>query len=648
MRSRAIRVRLTAILLCGLTLGALGLLEPLLRFWRQYHLLGIPGGTLVLYYLAAGLAVAAAAGVPVTLGLALRPVQWMPLAMAAYYASATAALAGVIVLAPIVRWELLDFRFHLSYAVILPLLALIAGFLVYKATPRILLPLFGWLFGRPSGRFARLRTALLLLLVGLLIPVALVKDARSRYADAGRPARPDLATRPSDDPVQNVLLITIDALRPDHLQGYGYARPTSPNIDSLAAEGTLFTHAFAQANCTELSFGAIYTSLYPFAHGVQRRAGLASRLPAATETIAELMRDAGLRTFCLAPNPYLKREWGLTQGFDRVEEFHYGYRSLLAVRVLREAGLVRMPEMIAHLDVPRARVVVDRAVRLLAETRGQPFFMHVHFMDVHHPYIPPAPYQEMFRTPGATSISAAQFWRRGWPIFSMLPSEEELLPPRDLARLIDLYDGAIRYTDDEIGRLLRELQRLGLARQTMVVLTADHGDEFLEHGDIFHKSPFLYDEVIRVPLIVSRPGATGGARSDALVRHIDLLPTLADWMGLPRVAQAQGSSLRPLLSGEGEWDDPAVFSQTYDVIALRTRAHKLMYDLRHDRSYCFDLIADPEERTNLQGQGEACGELEPLLADFLRQIALPRSGHAPVEIDARTRRTLESIGYVDF
>lgn len=648
MKARAIRVRLVAILLSGLALGTLGLIEPLLRFWGHFHLLGLPATTLIGYYLAAGLAIAVAAGIPVTLGLAFRPVQWMPLAIGAWYASATVALAAAIVLSPVVRWELLGFRLGLSYTLIFPVLVVLAAALVYKATPRILLPLFSWVFGRPSGRFARLRTALILGLIGLLIPAALLKDAQSRYRDSGRAPRGELSTRPNEEPLQNVLLITIDALRADHLGCYGYGRPTTPRLDALAGEGLLFTDAFAQANCTELSFGSIYTSLYPSGHGVQRRAGAASRLPEATETIAEQMRDAGLRTIGLMPNPYLKREWGLAQGFDELEEFHYGYRVLLAVKVLREVGLVRLPDVIAHLDVPRASTVVDEALRRLEDLDGRPFFLHLHLMDVHHPYIPPAPYTEMFRTPGASAIDAVQLWRRSWSLFDMLPANPELLSPSELARIIDLYDGSIRYVDDQIGRLLDGLEASGLSGRTLVVVTADHGDEFLEHGDIFHKSPYLYDELIHIPLILRMPGGPRGERREALVRHIDLLPTLVDLFRLPRLAQAQGESLRPLLTGEGEWVDPPVFSQTYDAISVRTRTLKLIYDLRRDLSFCFDLESDPGERTNLAGEGSPCAALEALLTEFIKRMAMPPGGQEPIEIDARTRDIMRSIGYVDF
>jgi arylsulfatase A-like enzyme len=648
MRLRSVRVRLWAVLLSGLVLGALGLFEPLIGFWGNFHLLGVRGTTLILYYLGIGLAIAIAAAIPVTLGLARRPLQWLPVAVTAYYATATAALATAIVLAPVVRWEFAGFHVNLSYAIIFPVLLAAAAFLTYKSVPRLFHPLFGRWIGQPSGRIAGPKLAILLVLVGLLIPITLWKDAQSRFPASGRPPRAELATRPNSDAIQNVLLITVDALRADHLQCYGYARATSPNIDRLAAQGALFTQAYAQGNCTELSMASIFTSLYPSLHGVQRRAGAASRLPDAIETLPEQMREAGLTTYGLLANPYLKREWGLTQGFDQVEEFHYGYRGLLPVKILSELGLLKLPELIAHLDMPRARVVIDEAIRICTASRGRPFFLHLHLMDAHHPYVPPAEYQDDFPTPGASATGPAQLWRRGWPIFEMLPSQQSLLQESDLKRIIDLYDGSIRYVDDEIGRLLGTLDRLGLAANTLVVLTADHGDEFLEHGDIFHKSKYLYDELIHVPLVVRVPGESAGRRFDTLVRHIDIFPTLVDYLGLPRYAGAEGRSLRPLLTGAGEWTELPVFSQSYECVAVRTATHKLMYDLRQEESLCFDLGADPGEHQNVYDTNAACAALDPVLMEFLKHISLPPSGQPPIEIDTRTRRALESIGYIDF
>jgi len=647
MRPRAIQVRLAAVLLSGLALGALGLLEPLIGFWEHFHLLGAPWPTLLLFYLGSGLAIAIAAGSAVSIALAFRSAQWMPVAIAAYYATATAALAAAIFLTPVVHRELVSFNVPVSKLIIFPVLLVLGAAFTYKGTRRIVMPLFTALFGYPSGRIALLRLTMWLLLIGLLIPVTIAKDLRSRYRGSGRPPRPALATRPSHDPVQNVLLITIDDLRADHLGSHGYARPTSPRIDALAREGYDFTRCFAQANCTELSFGSIFTSLYPSTHAVRRTGGVASRLPARIETLAERMRDAGLSTHALMTNPFLKREWGLTQGFDTVCEYHFGYLDLMPVRLLRQFGLALSPERIGYLQIPRASVVVDDAIARIEEERHTPFFLHVHLMDTHPPYIPPATYEERYRTASAARVPARRLWRNTWPVIEMLPSERELLPPSERQRMIDLYDAAIRYVDDQVGRLLDALDAAGLAERTLVLLTSDHGDEFLEHGDIFHKSPFLYDELIHVPLIVRVPERQG-ERVTELVRHIDLAPTLLELFGQPPIEAAQGTSLLPLLGGDrAAWTAQAAYSQSYEFIAVRTPERKLMYDLARDRTFCFDLRTDPRELHNVYGTDAGCDSLDEALMEFLKRVSVPADTRPKIPIDSQTREVLGTLGYID-
>ena len=417
-------------------------------------------------------------------------------------------------------------------------------------------------------------------------------------------------------------------------------------MDAFLQKGVVFDHCFAQGNRTELSFGSIFTSLYPYTHGVRRVRSRANPLVEEIDTLAENMRDAGLHTEGLLTNPFLKRECGLTQGFDRVEEFHYGYLELRPLRALMKLGLFSTPDLIPQTEVPRGSVVADRTIERLRRQQGRPFFLFVHFMDVHHPYEPPAPYESMFTSPEASQVQARQLWKRNWSVFKMLPSEQPLLSTGDLLRIVDLYDGAIRYVDDQIRRILDELDRQGLAGNTLVIITSDHGDEFLDHGDIFHKSPFLYDELIHVPLLVRYPGDSGGRRESAIVRHIDIMPTLLALFGLPVDGAAQGRSLLPLLGGTGVWKPVPAFSQSYEFISVRTPERKLMYDLAHDKGYCFDLTGDPGERTNVYGDEAACGTLESDLIGFLKRTVAHPADANPHEIDPRTRRILGSLGYL--
>ncbi|MBP6875055.1 MAG: sulfatase-like hydrolase/transferase [Candidatus Eisenbacteria bacterium] len=646
MSSRGLKWRLLAVLFTGLVLGCLGLLEPLTLFWSYFHLVGLSWPVLLALYLGAGLLLAAVAALGVS--LIARAAQALPITVASYYTTATAGLAAAIVLTPTVRDELKSFAIRLPSLLIFLVFLAVAVIIIAKVTPKFFVPLLRKLIGHPNGSISATRLGVPLVLILLIIPLTILKGEQSAFRGFGREPRAGLATRPNSAPVQNVLFLAVNSLRADHLGAYGYARPTSPALDKFANEAVLYEKCFAQGNCTELSFGSLFTSLYPSTHGVRRYRNRANPLAMEIETLPERMRDAGLETVGLMTNPFLKREWGLAQGFDRLDEFQYGYLELLPWRALKRLGIFSPPEFIPMTPVPRGREVADQAIRELRKLRAKPFFLFVHFMDTHHPYIPPDSFVKMFTSPGASQTQPIELWKKRWSTFKMLPSESPLLPPGDLARIVDFYDGSIRYTDEQIGRILTELSRLGLDRNTLVIVTGDHGDEFLDHGNIFHQTPYLYDELIHVPLMIRYPGVAP-RREAAIVRHIDLFPTLLQAMDLPEEAGARGVSiLASLQSGEQPANPPIAFSQSYEFVSVRTPERKLMYDLPRDGGYCFDLVQDPKETANRYGDGAAgCDTLEAAMIDFLKKtITTPESGE-PHAIDPRTRRILGSLGYVD-
>ncbi len=646
MSSRGLKWRLLAVLFTGLVLGCLGLLEPLTLFWNYFHLVGLSWPVLLALYLGAGLLLAAVAALSVS--LIARAAQALPITVASYYTTATACLAAAIVLTPTVRDELKSFAIRLPSLLIFLVFLAVAVIIIVKVTPKFIVPLLRKLIGHPNGSISATRLGVPLALILLIIPLTILKGEQSAFRGFGREARAGLATRPNSAPVQNVLFLAVNSLRADHLGAYGYARPTSPALDKFANEAVLYEKCFAQGNCTELSFGSIFTSLYPSTHGVRRYRNRANPLAMEIETLPERMRDAGLETVGLMTNPFLKREWGLAQGFDRLDEFQYGYLELLPWRALKRLGIFSPPEFIPMTPVPRGREVADQAIRELRKLRAKPFFLFVHFMDTHHPYIPPDSFVKMFTSSGASQMQPIELWKKRWSTFKMLPSESPLLPSGELARIVDFYDGSIRYTDEQIGRVLAELSRLGLDRNTLVIVTGDHGDEFLDHGNIFHQTPYLYDELIHVPLMIRYPGVAP-RREAGIVRHIDLFPTLLQAMDLPEEAGARGVSiLASLQSGEQPANPPIAFSQSYEFVSVRTPERKLMYDLPRDGGYCFDLIQDPKETANRYGDGAAgCDTLEAAMIDFLKKtITTPESGE-PHAIDPRTRRILGSLGYVD-
>jgi arylsulfatase A-like enzyme len=351
----------------------------------------------------------------------------------------------------------------------------------------------------------------------------------ARTDETGDPARP-----------QGVILIWADTLRRDHLPFYGYARPTTPAVARMAAEGAVFDDCVAQASWTKASGPSILTGLYPTSHGVR---SFSDVLPGSATTIAEAYRQAGYATLGLTSIQFVGKFSNLHQGFEELHE--------QGSFVERQAGIMKT-----------ARSAVDRLLPWLGSHRDAPFFVLLHVADPHSPHKPYPPYDTLFADPRGREehareleavrpfIANANLRRFG------MPSREELLrakidPDRYVAYEKDWYDGSIRAMDAEIGRLRERLVELGLDRRTLIAFLADHGEEFLEHGRTFHTQR-VYGELTNVPLVLWWPGGVpAGKRVGETVELIDVMPTLLELSGLPAPAGIQGASLASLLGGNG-------------------------------------------------------------------------------------------------
>lgn len=638
MKGHGIGSSFLMMILSGLVVGAIGLIEPLVRFWSEFHLIGMPWNRLLALYLGIGLVCGLAAGLPLHVILSLRSMERRSVVIASYHVMGALSLGAVLFAAPFIRHELLGLLFPVSYWVIYPALGILAALATLKLTPHFMRPILSGLMGTPGGRISSFHLIAVLLVVGMTIPLSGIRAHRQRYQGSGRPARAEFRTRPGEQAIQNLLFITVDAVRADHLTCFGYERQTSPNIDSLATNSILFEHCFAQGSQPELALGSLFTSLYPSMHSVRHSNNRASTLPPEIDTMSECLRDAGLLTSGLLNNPYLKREWGLAEGFDRINEFHFGYLDLIPTRYLLRLGLIEEPARVPLVPNPRAQLVVDEALRELETLQDEPFFLYVHLMDAQAPFIPPMPFQTLFHSARASSRSAEKLWNEGWVLFKQLPSDEEVISPARLGQFVDLYDGSIRYMDREIGRLLGALRDLGLDKKTMIVLTSPHGTEFLEHGHVLQRNRRPYDELLHVPLIVHLPDGVRGERIPEMVRQIDLLPTIEELFDLPVSRQAQGRSLVSLMNGAFDGPPQRAYSQSYEFLSVRTGTHKLMYDLAAGEAYCFGLTGDPDESVNCyEHEGATADSLMEGLMDFLRLISVPPEGQAAPRIDLRTR-----------
>jgi arylsulfatase len=348
---------------------------------------------------------------------------------------------------------------------------------------------------------------------------------------------------------QIVILVQGDTLRKDHLDMYGYARPTAPTLRRLAEQGALFDNALTQTSWTKAAVPSVMTSLYPTTHGVHQ---IPDRLPASATTIAEVFRQAGYATVSFASAGFSGAFTNLHQGFEELHEVE---------STVGRAGP-------AGGTSKTAREYVDRLSDWLDHHRDVPAFVYLHFMDPHSPYEPYPPYNTRWADPKWRDeylrelevlkkfIEAPFMADRG------MPTRQELIkagldPEVFIQFSKDWYDGSIRGMDAELARVVERLQELGLQDRSVIAFYADHGEEFHEHGRMWHGQS-VYGEMIRVPLVLWGPGRVPkGVKVEEAVELIDVMPTLLEYAGLPVPAAAQGQSLRPLLSTNGRGGEVA-------------------------------------------------------------------------------------------
>lgn len=426
----------------------------------------------------------------------------------------------------------------------------------------------------------------------------------------------------------NVVLISIDTLRPDHLGCYGYGRDTSPTIDRLAGAGVRFDQAFSTSGWTLPAHASMFTGLLPDRHGASRF-GHETPLTRDHRTVAERFREAGYETAAFTGGVFVSLDLGLDQGFT----------------LFADPGFLPSQQ-------PRFADVAASAQRWLEGPGAGPFFLFLHTYEVHMPYDPPPPFDRAFDGaadgPFADGITTAQTVALG--------RSREQVPRRDLRQLRALYDGGIRHMDAALGDFLAFLDARGLRDNTCVVVTSDHGEEFQEHGNLFHHHGKLYDEIVRVPLILHCPSRLpAGVAVDAPVSLVDILPTLLDLAGLPALAGLDGRSVLPAVAGPG-WPQRPIVSETDGSAAGRLGATRTVRrgELKlitstmsgTPREQLFDLAADPGEQIDLHAaRPDAVAALDAELAAALVRQTVSRP--QPRAADAATRERMRALGYVE-
>ncbi len=436
----------------------------------------------------------------------------------------------------------------------------------------------------------------------------------------------------------SIVLVSIDSLRADALGSYGSARDTSPFLDELAARGVRFAKAFSTTSWTLPAHAALFTGLWDSTHGLVDNG---ERLADAHLTLAELLRERGYATAGFYGGPYLHPTFGLAQGFEY-------WTSCMAstetddARARRAAGSARS---VAHADVtgPRTRAAVAR----WAEEARRPFFLFVHLWDVHYDYLPPPEYPRRFDPGYEGPVDGRDV---------MGPLVRADMPARDRAHLRALYDAEVRFTDDVLRGICGDLEARGLLANAVLIVTADHGEEFFEHRGKGHQRT-LYDEVVRVPLIVAGPGVVAGRVVEEQVRLIDVMPTIAGLAGSPprEPLAVQGRDLGPFLRGEDGGSADALLELLVDARCLRglrrAQGTKILYDGATGAGELYDLASDPGElralRPGAPGWEPALEALRASTAraERFRELLGARApGAARVPEDVLRR--LRELGYV--
>jgi len=406
---------------------------------------------------------------------------------------------------------------------------------------------------------------------------------------------PACRQKPAPEPLRNVLLITIDTLRADHLGCYGYSRAATPNIDHWSEKGTLFTNSTASVPLTLPSHSTIMTGQYPVAHGVRDNGGF--YLEDKWQTLAETLHGAGFRTGGFVSAFVLDRRWGIAQGFDEYfDHFELSKFKLVSLDSVQRRGDETLAQALSWID----------------RNKSSRFFAWVHFYDPHTPYDPPEPFRSEFR-----------------------------------GSAISLYDGEIAFADNLVGRIHDYLEKNNLLSTTLVVLTSDHGESLGEHEESGHGF-FIYDATMHVPLMIWNPGEEPRKIREQ-VRSVDLFPTICEAAGVPVGQPGPGVSLLPLVRGDSLAKKLTAYSESYypkfhygwsELKSLRTPEYK--YVEAPEREF-YRLSQDSGEKQNLYDSRR--DRATPFESELTRLVSAEVPA-VPQAMDNDSLEKLQALGYI--
>jgi len=425
-----------------------------------------------------------------------------------------------------------------------------------------------------------------------------------------------------------VLFIAVDTLRADHLSCYGYKFKTSPNLDKLAEEGTIFLNAIANGIPTTPGFTTMFTGLHSVTHGIVSH-GSDATLDNSIALLPEILRDNGFRT-CAVDNLFNIRPY-----FARGYEYYINSKS-------------------KNTHYIGAEEINLEAIKWLKEHYEEDFFLFLHYWDCHTPYLPPVEYRNMFYEgkdpfdPENHSMDPAKD-QITYPFFKKW-HYDLLGNPTDANYIIAHYDGAIRYVDSAVGEILEMLKQLGIYDDVFIILTADHGENMTEHNFFFDHQG-LYEPTIHIPLLIKIGDKFSPCRINGLVQHMDIVPTILDILEVKTNIELDGQSLLPLIRGEvGKLYDEVISTEcTWRAgTSIRTEKWKLVKTIDQGLYFTpskelFNLESDPAEETNLYEEEDVRDELELRLTRWFEK----ELGNKPNPIRVQSAQGLPARKWVE-
>lgn len=423
----------------------------------------------------------------------------------------------------------------------------------------------------------------------------------------------------------NIVFIVLDTVRADHLSSYGYARPTTPNIDRLARQGVLFENAIAPSSWTLPSHASMFTGLLPHQHG----ANTYSPLDARPKTIAEILQASGYETANFFANGFGVRAWGLDQGFEVQDDLRYFLPHNIGSTLVGRAIVQPLWMTISRPDSyfrRRAPGINTHVLRWFHRRSDRPFFLFINYLDAHDPHVAPEPFDTRFGEISPDVVRRVSFGN-GAPIDPPLSAEAH-------ASMINGYDNCLSFLDDQLGKLLAELSASPEWKNTIVIVTSDHGEAFGEHGLYLHNRSLYFREALHVPLVVSGPGIPAGLRVESIAPIRQLFPTILD-LAMPGQVPFQASSLRRFWTPGFKVDplyDHAVselvpFLPNFRPVMMSLMIDKWHYIRKSDTSAeLYNWKSDPEERVDLAKSPEhqqTMKGLEQRLMDLVGESTQP-------------------------